>query len=204
MPSYSFQLRSKKETARLHNLSKPPRIRTHIDDLPSIDSHDEEQGSWSDRMEDSDLYSTEVGSEDDDEQSSSAHQEANSDVEQPYELKPRIRAHWGHADSTIPRLPIKLPDGRVVETAGRIIPHASSKGASEDEAEAGPFYEERPQTRVVDDVSTGARFGRPAVADVIGTSSREPRIQMAKEQIAGICQDILADPESSVRIYMCC
>lgn len=51
----------------------------------------------------------------------------------------------------------------------------------------------------VEDVSTGARFGRPAVIDIIGNKSRTARIQGAKDQIAGICQEIIADPENSVR-----
>ena len=50
----------------------------------------------------------------------------------------------------------------------------------------------------VEDVSTGARFGRPAVVDVIAQKSRKARIQGAKEQIAGLCQEILGDPENSV------
>lgn len=146
------------------------------------------------------MHSSNNGNDDEDGLSSPEHQEVNSDVEQSYERKPRKRVHWDHAKSnTIPRLPIKLPDGRVVETAGRIVTHVES----ESEDEAGSSSEEQPQTHLVEDVSTGARFGRPAVVDVIGTSSRQTRIQLAKEQIAGICQDILADPESSVRLCIC-
>jgi nucleolar complex protein 3 len=54
----------------------------------------------------------------------------------------------------------------------------------------------------VDDVSTGARFGRAAVVDIIGTKDRDTRIAAAKEQIAGICQDILSDPEQGVRLAL--
>jgi nucleolar complex protein 3 len=173
----------------LHDLSKPPRVRSKTDDLPSLDSHDEDGDSGVDSVS----LITEVDSGDDsDDPSSSFDLEVNSDIEQPYERIPRM----GPAESeTVPRLPIKLPDGRVVETARRVLPQAES----ESEDEAGPSS---PRPYAVEDVSTGARFGRPAVASVIGTSSRQARIQMAKEQMAGICQEILADPESSVSIVV--
>lgn len=196
--------RSKKETVRLHKLSKQPRVRSHNDELPSLDSHDENQGSSGYLMDDSNLNLSDNGNRDDeDDLSSSMHHEANSDEEQPYERKLRTRGgDWDSAaEHTMPRLPIKFPDGRVVGTAGRIIPQVESGSESEDNIR--PFPEEV-ETHVVEDVSTGARFGRPAVADVVGTSSKQTRIQMAKEQIAGICQDILADPESSVRVCLYC
>lgn len=148
-------------------------------------------------MQDSDLHLSEDDSGED--SSSPVDEEVNSDIEQPYERRPRIQgASWELEESeTIPRLPIKLPDGRVMKTAGRVVPQAESD--SEDESGSS---QQRPQAHVVEDVSTGARFGRPSVANVIGTSSRQARIQMAKEQIAGICQDILSDPESSVSLCM--
>ena len=154
-------------------------------------------------MHDSDLHLSEDDSGEELYKFSSPDEEVNSDIEQPYERKPRIReTSWEPEGSeTIPRLPIKLPDGRVVKTAGRVIPRAESE--SEDEAESSS--QQRPQPHVVEDVSTGSRFGRPAVVNVIRSSSQQVRIQMAKEQIAGICQDILSDPESSVSVcvYSC-
>jgi nucleolar complex protein 3 len=53
-------------------------------------------------------------------------------------------------------------------------------------------------TRGVEDVATGARFGRPAVRDIIQQKSRKARIEAAKEQLASICQEIMAEPENSV------
>ena len=70
----------------------------------------------------------------------------------------------------------------------------------EEEEESEEEEPEAPQDSFkVEDVSTGARFGRPAVVDVIMMKSRKARIQAAKEQIAGICQEIVSDPENSVR-----
>jgi nucleolar complex protein 3 len=54
----------------------------------------------------------------------------------------------------------------------------------------------------VEDVSTGARYGRPAVVDVVGIESREERIRSAKEQIASVCNGIIADPDNSVRVVL--
>ncbi|CAE7127135.1 unnamed protein product [Rhizoctonia solani] len=50
---------------------------------------------------------------------------------------------------------------------------------------------------VIEDVATGARFGRPAVRDIVSQKSRKARIEAAKEQLASICQDIMAEPENS-------
>lgn len=56
----------------------------------------------------------------------------------------------------------------------------------------------QPEVRV-EDITTGARFGRAAIADIISQPSRKRRVEAAKEQIADICQEILAEPENGVR-----
>lgn len=192
-------LRSKKETDRLHRLNKPKRA-THDDDLPSIDSHDEDEGSWSSGLENS-LGSSDDGGDDiPSEDDSGGDDSDDDDAEMSYEKAPRKRRPEWEPTKTegVQGLPIKLADGRVrqtgtkVATAPVVIP---DEDTSEEEVE-----EEDSRTKRMDDVSTGARFGRPAVVDVVGNKSQSARIHGAKEQIAGICQEIVADPENSVRI----
>ncbi|KAG5643474.1 hypothetical protein DXG03_000862 [Asterophora parasitica] len=188
--------RSKKETERLHSLNKPIRQAAEDDDLPSIDSHDEDEDVW-----DSELDSVEGTDEDGngslDYDSALSSGDDASDVEMSYEKAPRKRRpSWELEKSTsVKGLPIKLPDGRIKSTGTKVLadPVAAREEESEDEASE---VEEEP--RRVDDVSTGARFGRPAIVDVVGNKSRSARIHAAKEQIAGICQEIVADPENSL------
>jgi nucleolar complex protein 3 len=124
---------------------------------------------------------------------------SDSDAEMPYETLPRKRRpSWEtQADTGIQRLPIKLADGRIEKRGTKSVPlpvpTEESSGSDTDTVEiAKPAVPQR------EDVATGARFGRPAVVDVVSTRSRKARIQAAKEQIAGICQEIVADPENSV------
>ncbi|KAF7294963.1 Nucleolar complex-associated protein 3 [Mycena indigotica] len=177
--------RSKKETERLHRLHKPVRTAPSADDLPSIDSHDEEgEDEWS-----SDLPSEDEGTGIDS-------NEQDSDMEMPYEAIPRRKPSWEEPKKQeIHRLPIKLADGRIQKTGVKLKQPAESEETSDDEdSVVGEPVEDGPR----EDVATGARFGRPAVVDVIANKSRATRIQAAKDQIASICQDIMADPESSL------
>jgi nucleolar complex protein 3 len=197
-PLNSFR-RSKYETDRLHKLSRPIIPKRAIDDdLPSVDSHDDDDGEpWSSGIDDDESPSEDEG---DSFLDDSKHQLSDSDVEMAYEKIPRKKkVSWDdEKKSGIQRLPIKLPDGRIQETGRIAVPPSdidsdSSSGDSSLDDDEG-------ETRKVEDVSTGARFGRPSVVDVVGTKSRIARIQAAKEQIAGICQEILADPENSVSV----
>ena len=95
----------------------------------------------------------------------------------------------------ISRLPIKLANGRVEKTGER---EGSVETPTASDSSEGEEEEERPLPHPRNDVATGARFGRPAVADILMTKSRRLRVQTAKEQIAGICQDIIAEPENGV------
>jgi nucleolar complex protein 3 len=97
----------------------------------------------------------------------------------------------------VPRLPIKLGDGQIVQTGFRQLADVEDSGDSNDPGESDS--EEETASMKVEDVSTGARFGRPAVVDVVGIESREERIRGAKGQIASICNAIIANPENSVR-----
>jgi nucleolar complex protein 3 len=70
---------------------------------------------------------------------------------------------------------------------------------SEEESEEEVPPEQWPEPEPTrEDITTGARFGRLSVIDVISHPSRKVRIQNAKEQIANICQEIVTDPENSV------
>jgi nucleolar complex protein 3 len=125
----------------------------------------------------------------------------DSDAEMPYEVAPRKRhPSWDSNDLNIHHLPTKLADGRVQKSVSKPTAiHAADKPDDESDDEAADEDQpEREERYRVEDVSTGARFGRPAVADVIANKSRKARIQGAKDQIAGICQEIIADPENSV------
>lgn len=117
----------------------------------------------------------------------------------PYEVEPRKRRKsWDSEEETgIQRLPIKLQNGMVQRTGLKVAVTASFSGDDEsEEIEEEAIEVHRPN---VEDVSTGARFGRLAVVDLISIKSRKARIQAAKEQLASICQDIIADPENGVR-----
>lgn len=116
----------------------------------------------------------------------------------PYETAPRKRRpSWDAQEAhSIQRLPIKLSNGQIKETGRKAAPSAPAQEETDESDSDGaePLQETRRE-----DVATGARFGRLAVVDVIGTSSRKARIQAAQDQIAGICQDIVSDPENGVR-----
>ncbi|GLB34987.1 putative nucleolar complex-associated protein 3 [Lyophyllum shimeji] len=188
--------RSKKETERLHSLTKPVRQHAPVDDLPSIDSHDEDEG-YSDSDTDDSLGSADEDEEPpSDEDSFSSVSEDASDIEMEYEKAPRKRRpSWESQENQgVKGLPIKLPDGRIQSTGTKLV--AAPVTTDDEESEEAP--EAKQPERRVDDVATGARFGRPAVIDVVGNTSRAERVHGAKEQIAGICQEILADPENSL------
>ena len=201
-------------------MHKPVRAAVE-DDLPSIhsDGDEDEEEDWSSGIEDSedgeDIQNfSDVSS---DEGSSSASSQVvrrkktkrihSDDEEMPYEAQPRkppaMHALESDDENVVRRLPIKLADGRVQESSnGKVSLPRKDRFSEDSESE----LESPPPVNhfKVEDVSTGARFGRPAVIDVVGNKSRKARIQAAKEQIAGICQEIVADPENSVCLYIGC
>jgi nucleolar complex protein 3 len=114
-----------------------------------------------------------------------------------YEVAPRQHKFSERPDNGIQRLPVKLPGGKVKFIGSREgAGHTSDDTSEESDEERKEVHPIKP----VDDVSTGARFGRAAVVDIIGMKDKVTRIAAAKEQIAGICQDILSDPENGVRL----
>ncbi|KAG2132483.1 nucleolar complex-associated protein-domain-containing protein [Suillus bovinus] len=191
---------SKKETERLKQLNKPAR-KPHVDDdLPSIDSHDEdEEEAWSSGIDD-EADTVSQSSVNDSSQDLSSGDDLDSDAEMSYERVPRKAQESRDAkiDRHIQGLPIKSADGRIHSTGKKIAAPPSSDEEDDATDESAEEQEMPVEVNRLDDVATGARFGRPAVIDVVGNKSRTARIQGAKEQIATICQEIIAEPENSL------
>jgi nucleolar complex protein 3 len=178
------------------------------DDLPSVNSHTDDEEVWSsdiggDSSEVDSGLSEDAASEEDEPPESDEHRPRakragkDSDAEMSYEAAPRRRRpSWSEGESVIDRLPIKLLDGQIQRTGYRPVVKAQSVEESEEENTPQGVLEPEPPR---EDITTGARFGRLSVFDVIGNKSKKLRIQLAKEQIANICQEIVADPENSVR-----
>ncbi|CAE6421607.1 unnamed protein product [Rhizoctonia solani] len=186
--------RSKKETQRLHKLTKPVRESRPVDDdLPSIDSHSDDGDDWSslasDALSDEDAFSNENSDSDE-----GYPKQLDSDEELPYEKAGRPRPPSPKRQAE--RLPIKLGDGRIQSTGAREVLSDSEGQEESEEDESVAVSETKPP--VIEDVATGARFGRPAVRDIVGQKSRKARIESAKEQLASICQEIIAEPENSL------
>ena len=193
-------------------MTRPERVKVQ-DDLPSIHSDDESDDGeeWSSGVE---LSEDEDGSVISDPEDNSLEENARShspaprrkekrpdsdEEEMPYETAPRrAKASWESGSENgkgIERLPIKLSDGRIKKSEAKVFLHQDEEEV-DNESEAEPS--EPPEPVRVEDVATGARFGRASVVDVVSTKSRKARVQAAKEQIAGICQEIVSDPENSV------
>lgn len=192
----------------MRRFDRPVRRAPVEDDLPSVNSHTDDEEVWSsdiggDSSEVDPGLSEDAASEEDEPLESNGHRPrvkragTDSDAEMIYEAVPRRRRpSWSEGESVIDRLPIKLLDGQIQKTGHRPVVKAQSEGESEEETPPESVLEpESPR----EDITTGARFGRLSVIDVIGTRSRKLRIQLAEEQIASICQEIVADPENSVR-----
>ena len=206
---YKLRTRSKREQERLHRFDRPVRKRPVDDDLPSVNSHSDDEEVWSSDIGgdssgvDSGLSEDAVSEDEDDSLESDGHRArakragTDSDVEMSYEAAPRRRRpSWSEEESVVDRLPIKLLDGQIQRTGHRPAVKAQTAEKSEEENPLESVLEpESPR----EDITTGARFGRLSVIDVISNRSRKLRIQLAKEQLANICQEIVADPENSVR-----
>ncbi|KDQ18509.1 hypothetical protein BOTBODRAFT_63430 [Botryobasidium botryosum FD-172 SS1] len=194
--------RSKKETERLFQLSKPARVRAPVDDdLPSVESHDEDEGSWNSDIEEGEDSSQALSEDNEDDASipsSSRSEPSDSDSEKSYERMPRgPNKSWDDKEAGPERLPIKLPDGRI-QKMGKLPSRPQEEDTDTESSSDEEEEPERIQPAATEDVATGARFGRAAVVDVVKTKSRKERIQAAKEQLAGLCQEIIADPENSL------
>ena len=179
------------------------------DDLPPIDSDDDAESFDSniegDFSEDDDMsgadLSDEMVSESDDlsDGDEEPNDELNSDEEMPYEKIPRKQRAQSEEPVEVQRLPIKLANGKLLQTGTKTLTTTIKEREEARLQESSSEEEdEEPEPARRNDIATGARFGRAAVTDVLQTKSRKQRIATAKEQIAGICQEIMADPENSV------
>ncbi|KIK59884.1 hypothetical protein GYMLUDRAFT_97587 [Collybiopsis luxurians FD-317 M1] len=190
--------RSKPEIERLRQLDRPVRETPINDDLPSIDSHDEDEGYWDSQISDIDLSEASDDPSLSSDSEDPAFDDFNSDAEMPYETVPwKSREPPRTEAEGLERLPIKLLDGRIQKTGrnATLISVDSQSGDSDDSEEQS--VDEQP---VRDDAATGARFGRLAVVDILENKSRKVKIQEAKNQIASICQDVMSDPENSLSL----
>jgi nucleolar complex protein 3 len=194
-----WAFRSKKETERLFRLHKTPYKRTEGEpQTVSEISMGEVDSSLSSNLDSSENELSETDeSMDTDSVGVASISSDGSEHEQPYERQPR-RTHDSQAEKissnkTVSRLPIKLPDGQILPVGVRV-----SSIASETEDEEEETVKHHPITDAPRSNIAGARFGRAAVADIIRIASRKERIQVAREQIAGICQEILSEPENGV------
>ena len=193
----------------MRRLDRPLRKAPNDDDLPSINSHTDDEEVWSSDLReepsevDSDLSEDDASLQDNElnsgqPRSRTRRAATGSDAEMSYEAVPRRRRpSWSEGEVVIDRLPIKLRDGKVQRTGPKLNIPTQSKEESEEESRGRTPEPEPPR----EDITTGARFGRLSVIDVISNPSRKLRIQLAKEQVASICQEIVADPESSVRVF---
>lgn len=201
-------------------MHKPERVPVK-DALPSVNSDDEDEEEdleeeWSsgvDLSEDDDGSSipdsdSVLSDQDDDASTSQAPRRKKKktdtdDEEMPYETGTRKTTDTWKSDPEkkkgIERLPIKLADGHIQKSKSKVFLDVEEESVEESEEEETSVPE--PRSRV-EDVATGARFGRLAVVDVVSIKSRKARVEAAKEQIAGISQEIVADPENSVRVFM--
>lgn len=178
------------------------------DSLPPIDSDGEsDEDEWSSGIDEdvSDVSGLDSAGEDDEDGSSDQYPdhsepEDDSDEEMPYELAPR-KIKVAEDKNEVPRLPIKLADGQIRSTGTKPLKVTPKDEESEDDSSSEEDEPEPAPRPTREDVSTGARFGKPAIATVLQTKSRKQRVELAKEQIASICQEILADPENSVMVH---
>jgi nucleolar complex protein 3 len=190
-----WAFRSKKETERLFRLHKTPYKRTEGESQAASGEVDSSLSSNSDILE-NELSETDE-SMDTDSVGVASTSSDGSEHEQPYERQPRrTQAEKISSNKTVSRLPIKLPDGQILPVGVRV-----SSIASETEDEEEETVKHRPITDVPRSNIAGTRFGRAAVADIIRIVSRKERIQVAREQIADICQEILSEPENGVSLF---
>ena len=187
--------RSRKEIQRLHRLNKPVRHPVK-DDLPDVSSHSEDDGEWS----------SNIGSEDSGNGSSQGSRgevlDENSDLEMPYEVAPRPRRpSWdGDSGNEVQCLPVKLSNGQIKNVGIKMRRNLqeSSEGSSDEDV----HRESTPEPR--EDALLGEGHGLRSGVDMASTTSRKKRIDAAKEKIATICQEIVGDPEDSVRWLFFC
>ncbi len=188
---------------RLHELTKPVRKpEVYDDDLPSLNSDDDSE--WdSDLPEDMSDASGDELSDDEDGDNGASDYSNDSNEEMPYETIPRKPRAQSSEPTEVHRLPIKLANGKIQKTGMKPVSIKTPQPpVEEDDDDSEEEDEEDEEEQKVEDVATGARFGRPAVVDVLSTKSRRQRVDMAKDQIAGICQEIMADPENSVKLHL--
>ncbi|KIO27504.1 hypothetical protein M407DRAFT_232764 [Tulasnella calospora MUT 4182] len=201
---------SKRVITQQRKAERPkPAKRRKLDEALSA-SGDEDEEPWSSTLESLPATDEEDGEETDeasDEEDTGDTKAGSSDSEEELTHERRGRARpteWEPPARQGPaRLPVKLADGTIKPTGN--LPAPPSSDESESEAERVDPIESWAAAAGADsassrreDVATAARFGRPAVVDLLKMSSRKAKIQRVKEELATICQDIVADPENNL------
>ncbi|KAG8977789.1 hypothetical protein FRB90_008681, partial [Tulasnella sp. 427] len=202
---------SKRVIAQQRKAERPkPAKRRKLDETVSASADEDEEEPWSSTLEslpgtDDEEDDEEEGNEENEDTGETKADSSDSDEELAHEREGRTRpTEWEPPARKGPaRLPIKLADGTLKPTGNLPAPPSSDESESEGERvdpiaswQAAAEADAAPSRR--EDVATGARFGRPAVVDLLKQSSRKEKIQRVKEELATICQDIIADPETNL------
>lgn len=134
---------------------------------------------------------------------SKSESEDESDMERAYEGKKKRRSSRSLSpDST--KLPSKLPfkqaDGTWAvpdddtEALSRVTFEADSTPTSNPE-DARPVQENAPRSNPL-----GPRFGRMGIRQILELESKSDRTAAAKQEIAALARDIMADPENGLNL----
>jgi len=123
-------------------------------------------------------------------------------LEQAYEGK-KLRRTSSNIPAKPARLPVKLPNGVVQQVEKTSDNSISSKrqvtfAQSEDESVEGeemPQQSLRPMPR---SDPLGPRFGRMGVRSILELDVKQDRLLAARQELAALSNDIMADPENSV------
>lgn len=169
---------------------------------------DASMGSMSDMSSDDSDLDSELDEEEEDDWEG-FEEENESDLERAYENKKRRKDD--KPSSTSQLLPIRLADGSVAphprEPAPAPLPLPKSRvtfDLSEEEDEEVPTPPDETVVAAYAKMGRsdplGARFGRPAVKDVLAIKDSSTRLNKAREEIASLSRDIIASPELGVRI----
>lgn len=128
-----------------------------------------------------------------------------SDLERAYEARPRREAPRVRPQDSETRLPVRLPNGEVqrfpaengVKPSRVTLPRPAAS-VSPSEASRSPSPEQdRPPPPLPRSDPFGGRFGRTPLATILNLPSKSQRVTAAREEIADLAGQIVADPELS-------
>lgn len=150
-----------------------------------MEDHSTDEEDWSSGIEDLDTSEPES-----DEEHSVSGPSSEDEVEDLYERR-ALRPVETETGPILARLPVKLRDGTVKQMPAR--PVLAAPDPSTEEGEYGSDF---------DDVAE-SEMAMEQPSEDPSSGSRRDRIRLAQEEIATLCQDIVVDPENSVRGSTC-